>query len=39
LNVEFNKLLVPTLKFVPQPATDLNGDGDTLDPGEPANDG
>jgi hypothetical protein len=40
LNVEFNKLLVPTPQIpVPQPATDLNGDGDTLDPGEPANDG
>jgi hypothetical protein len=38
LNVEFNKL-VPTPQTVPQPATDLNGDGDTLDPGEPANDG
>ena len=40
VNVEFNKLLVPTPQIpVPQPATDLNGDGDTLDPGEPANDG
>jgi hypothetical protein len=28
LNVEFNKLLVPTPQIpVPQPATDLNGDG------------
>ena len=40
LNVEFNKLLVPTPQIpVPQPATDLNGDGDTLDPGESATDG
>ena len=40
VNVEFNKLLVPTPQIpVPQPATDLNGDGDTLDAGEPANDG
>jgi hypothetical protein len=32
--------MVPTPQIpVPQPATDLNGDGDTLDPGEPANDG
>ncbi len=40
VNVEFNKLLVPTPQIpVPKPATDLNGDGDTLDPGEPANNG
>ena len=40
VNVEFNKLLIPTPQIpVPQQATDLNGDGDTLDPGEPANDG
>ena len=40
LNVEFNKLLVPTPQIpVPEPPTDLNGDGDTTDPGEPGNDG
>ncbi len=40
VNVEFNKLLVPSPQIpIPQAATDLNGDGDTLDPGEPANDG
>ena len=40
LNVEFNKLLVPTPQIpVPEPPTDLNGDGDITDPGEEANDG
>ncbi|MGZ9735234.1 type IX secretion system outer membrane channel protein PorV [Flavobacterium sp. GNP002] len=40
VNVEFNKLLIPTPQIpVSEPATDLNGDGDTTDSGEPANDG
>ncbi len=40
VNLEFNKLLVPTPQIpVPKPAIDLNNDGDTNDSGEPANDG
>lgn len=40
VSLELTKLLVPTPQIpVPTPATDLNDDGDTLDPGEGASNG